>query len=151
MKECVNGWLVNDYSLTRLGDLVKLLATIFCYKISPNIWWHFGLFWKTLLLFKQQVLWLFFGQILVTVGLIFNPTSGHTVCERKSSKWVWLKCGERSYFLFSSVFLQWNFINYFYSVKFFSLKVCTFITLCESTCISSILPFPSNFPLWYFL
>ena len=62
------------FSVTRLGDFWKFLATHFLRKVGL---WLFGLFWKTLI-FELNQLWLIFGQLLETFGLLFISASGHT-------------------------------------------------------------------------
>ena len=50
-------------SVTRFGYLLKVLDNNFSYKSSPNIWWHFGLFWKARL-FKVKLYRHYLGNSL---------------------------------------------------------------------------------------
>ena len=58
-------------SVTRLGDFESFGKNISS-KRSPNDWQLFGLF-------RENLHWLLFGQLLVKFGQLFISTSGHTV------------------------------------------------------------------------
>ena len=56
-------------NVTRLGDFF-VVCDKFSYKRSPNIWWHRGLFYNTLLL-KKKLLWLLFRHVWKYLGYFF--------------------------------------------------------------------------------
>ena len=62
--------------MTRLGDFLKFLATIFHAKVAQIIGDVLGYFEKRH--FKVKTAGPLFGQLWETLGLLFILTSGHT-------------------------------------------------------------------------
>ena len=60
----------------QIGQFLEFLGNRFNYKSKPNVLWLFEQLWKPLNQTGDATI----GQLLEKIGLLFIPTSGHTVC-----------------------------------------------------------------------
>ena len=64
----------------QIGRFLKVLGNKFAYKRRPKRLQTSGLFKKDQLMVAYYQLWILFRQLLERFGKLFNPASGHTVC-----------------------------------------------------------------------
>ena len=64
--------------MTRLGEILKVLGDNFFHISNPNVELDFWSLAKNGT-FYVELLWIHFGQFLEKIGLLFIPSSGHTV------------------------------------------------------------------------